>query len=236
MDHRQRKILEAIIDVFLQNALPVGSKHLADREDFKLSSATIRNEMSLLEKEGYITQPHTSAGRIPTDRAYRLLVDQMKEEKKLMIQAMKDMERVRRQYELRKTKEKLYEIITLLASVTDNVSFATIPDRQGVFYIGIGNILKKPEFQADPTQTTKVIEVLENELQNFISELKLTDEGSIYIGEENLLPQFQSCGLLAIPYFYKGFKGVMGILGPTRMNYAYNMAALKSAVQMLVND
>ncbi len=69
-----------------------------------------------------------------------------------------------------------------------------------------------------------------------MSELKPTEEGSIYIGEENVLPQFQSCSLLALPYSYNEFDGVMGILGPTRMNYAYNMAALKSAVQMLTQE
>jgi heat-inducible transcriptional repressor len=69
MDLRRQKILEAIIESFIQHALPVGSKHLTESYNFKVSSATIRNEMAALEKEGYITQPHTSAGRIPTNRA-----------------------------------------------------------------------------------------------------------------------------------------------------------------------
>ena len=233
MDFRQQKILEAILDSFIRNALPVGSKHLTEFYEFDLSPATIRNEMAILEEEGYITQPHTSAGRIPTSRAYRLLVDQMKVEQQVMNKAKRDIEVIRDQYYLKKTKEKLYDIVSILAGVTDNVSFATLPDKNRVFYIGISNILKKPEFASQLEKATQVVEVLENQLSGVLGEMKIDGEGAIYIGEENILPEFQSCSLLAIPYSYEGFRGVIGILGATRMDYAYNMAALKSATQLL---
>ena len=235
MDFRQQKILEAIIEAFIQDALPVGSKHLSQKYDFKLSPATIRNEMAKLEKEGYIEQPYTSAGRVPTSRAYRMLVDQIKDEKKVMVKAMKDLQQAQQKYHLQKTKEKLYETVSVLSEVTQNISFATLPDKRGFFYFGISNMLKKPEFMADPAKSTQVIEMLEKGLRDLISELEMNDEGTVYIGEENLLPQFQSCSLLAFPYAYKGFHGVIGLLGPTRMDYAYNLAALKAAVQLIVN-
>ncbi|MBN2307129.1 hypothetical protein JXD20_04040 [Candidatus Peregrinibacteria bacterium] len=233
MDLRRQKILEAIIESFISSALPVGSKMLTECYNFKVSSATIRNEMAALEKEGYITQPHTSAGRVPTSRAYRLFVDQMKKQEVLEERAHQDMLAIRRQYYLNKTKAKLYDTVSILATATDNVSFATIPDKGQFFYIGISNILKKPEFMTQPEKATKVVEVLENELANVLSDLKITKDGAIYIGEENILPEFQSCSLLALPYSHQGFKGIMGILGSTRMNYAYNMAALRSAIQLL---
>ena len=235
MDLRRQKILEAIIESFIGSALPVGSKMLTERYNFKVSSATIRNEMAALEKEGYITQPHTSAGRIPTNRAYRLLVDQMKEQEKMVMRAQKDMLAIRKQYYLKKAKEKLYDTVSILAAATDNVSFATIPDKGGFFYIGISNILRKPEFITEPEKVTKVIEILENELASVLSDMEITDDGAIYIGDENILPEFQSCSLLALPYSHQGFSGVMGILGSTRMNYAYNIAALRSAIQLLNN-
>lgn len=233
MDLRRQKILEAIIESFIQHALPVGSKHLTEFYNFHVSSATIRNEMAALEREGYITQPHTSAGRIPTSQAYRLLVNEMKEQDKVFKRAREDMIRIRKHYYLNKTKEKLYDTVSMLAMATDNVSFATIPDKGRFFYIGISNILKKPEFMTQPEKATKVIEVLENELASVLSDLNITEEGAVYIGEENILPAFQSCSLLALPYSHQGFSGVMGILGSTRMNYAYNIAAIKSAVQLL---
>lgn len=233
MDLRRQKILEAIIESFIQHALPVGSKHLTESYNFQVSSATIRNEMAALEREGYITQPHTSAGRVPTSRAYRMFVNQMKKQEKIERQAHKDMLAIRKQYYLSKTKAKLYDTVSILATATDNVSFATIPDKGQFFYIGISNILKKPEFMTQPEKATKVIEVLEHDLANVLSDLEITNDGAIYIGEENILPEFKSCSLLALPYSHQGFNGVMGILGSTRMNYAYNMAALRSAIQLI---
>ena len=75
LDDRKLKILQAIIQNYLETGEPVGSRTISKYTDLNLSSATIRNEMSDLEDIGYIMQPHTSAGRIPTDKGYRLYVD-----------------------------------------------------------------------------------------------------------------------------------------------------------------
>ena len=80
LDERKRKILKAIIQTYLETGEPVGSRTISKYTDLNLSSATIRNEMSDLEEMGYIIQPHTSAGRIPSDAGYRLYVDRMMEE------------------------------------------------------------------------------------------------------------------------------------------------------------
>ena len=72
---RQMMILKAIIDEYIATGIPVGSRTLSKREDMNISSATIRNEMADLEEGGYLEQPHTSAGRMPSDKAYRLYVD-----------------------------------------------------------------------------------------------------------------------------------------------------------------
>ena len=74
---RRLEILRAIVDEYVATQEPVGSKSIADKSSLGLSPATIRNEMAVLEEEGFITQPHTSAGRIPTDRGYRLFVDKL---------------------------------------------------------------------------------------------------------------------------------------------------------------
>ncbi len=233
MDSRQQKILKAIIEQFIQTALPVGSKLIYEEYDLNVSPATIRNEMAVLESEGFIKQPHTSAGRIPTSQAYRLFVDQLKYNLKLLNKAKADMELIRCQHYLDRAKEKLYEMVAILASVTNNVSFATVPDNKRLFYMGISNVLRQPEFQADPASATQVIEVLETKFGKLLDQLDISDSPSFYIGEENVIPEIQSCSLLVQEYNYKGFKGVIGVLGATRMNYAYNMAALKSAIDLL---
>jgi heat-inducible transcriptional repressor len=83
LDDRKLEILRAIVEDFVSTNEPVGSKALAERHGLKVSPATVRNDMAALEDEGYITQPHTSAGRVPTDRGYRLFVDRLSSVKPL---------------------------------------------------------------------------------------------------------------------------------------------------------
>lgn len=91
LDERKMKILQAIIRNYLETGEPVGSRTISKYTDLNLSSATIRNEMADLEELGYILQPHTSAGRIPSDKGYRLYVDKMMEDKEREIYEMKEM-------------------------------------------------------------------------------------------------------------------------------------------------
>lgn len=89
LDERKVKILKAIIKTYLETGEPVGSRTISKYTDLKLSSATIRNEMSDLEEMGYIIQPHTSAGRIPSDKGYRFYVDQIMQEKEQEVTEVK---------------------------------------------------------------------------------------------------------------------------------------------------
>ena len=122
LDERKKKILQAVIRNYLETGEPVGSRTISKYTDLNLSSATIRNEMADLEEMGYIFQPHTSAGRIPSDKGYRLYVDTMMEEKE------------RELVEMRETREMLVErqnkIETLLKQVVrvlaQNTQYATM--------------------------------------------------------------------------------------------------------------
>src|SRR5207302_3128309 len=77
LDERKAAILRAVVEEYIETAQPVGSAHVAQAAQTPVSSATVRNEMAVLEREGYLVQPHTSAGRIPTDKGYRFFVDQL---------------------------------------------------------------------------------------------------------------------------------------------------------------
>ncbi|MCI7263735.1 MAG: heat-inducible transcriptional repressor HrcA [Clostridiaceae bacterium] len=91
LDERKVKILKAIIQNYLETGEPVGSRTISKYSDLKLSSATIRNEMSDLEEMGYIIQPHTSAGRIPSDKGYRFYVDELMKEKESEVTEMREL-------------------------------------------------------------------------------------------------------------------------------------------------
>ncbi|MEY8515886.1 heat-inducible transcriptional repressor HrcA [Lachnospiraceae bacterium 29-84] len=126
LDERKRKILNAIIRNYLDTGEPVGSRTISKYSDLNLSSATIRNEMSDLEELGYIHQPHTSAGRIPSDKGYRFYVDNLMEEKEQEVTEMKEfmiehterMERV------------LKQMAKMLADNTNYTAMITAPSYQ----------------------------------------------------------------------------------------------------------
>ena len=115
LDERKTKILKAIIKTYLETGEPVGSRTISKYTDLNLSSATIRNEMSDLEELGYIVQPHTSAGRIPSDQGYRFYVDHLIEEKEKEVSEMKEIviEHTERMEEV------LKQVVKVLASNTN---------------------------------------------------------------------------------------------------------------------
>jgi heat-inducible transcriptional repressor len=123
LTERQEKILDAIIRNYLETGEPVGSRTISKYTDLNLSSATIRNEMSDLEEMGYIVQPHTSAGRIPSDKGYRLYVDHLMEEKDREVTEMKDLVIEKTE----KMEEVLKQVAKLLANNTNYTTMVTAP-------------------------------------------------------------------------------------------------------------
>ena len=123
LDERKMKILKAIIRNYLETGEPVGSRTISKYTDLKLSSATIRNEMADLEEMGYILQPHTSAGRIPSDKGYRLYVDQMMQEKDEEIREVKEMMIERTD----KMEQVLKQVVKVLASNTNYATMISAP-------------------------------------------------------------------------------------------------------------
>lgn len=227
MDARQARLLAAIIDQFIETALPVGSKRLLEMGGFSLSSATIRNEMGRLEEEGYLLQPHVSAGRIPTAKGYRLYVNEFMQPSQHEVQVRKKFESLKDQYLRRKDQERVYEAIALLSHMIPNVAFATVPHKDRVYYLGLANTLREPEFQNDPQMASGVVEVLEHRLSDVLGALTVDHEVRVYIGDEHVLPQAQSCGIVVTEYEVRGERGQIGIMGPMRMNYTYNTIALE---------
>ena len=119
LDDRKMKILQAIIRNYLETGEPVGSRTISKYTDLNLSSATIRNEMADLEELGYILQPHTSAGRIPSDKGYRLYVDRMMEEKEREVEELKEI--------LLEKEDKMEHLLKQVAKVlAQNTNYATM--------------------------------------------------------------------------------------------------------------
>ena len=171
LDERKTKILQAIIRNYLETGEPVGSRTISKYTDLNLSSATIRNEMADLEELGYIVQPHTSAGRIPSDRGYRFYVDCMMEQKEQEVVEMKEMllERQDRMENL------LKQVARVLARNTQYATMISAPQTHGskVKFIQLSRV--------DYNQILAVIVVEGNVIKNTI--LHVTKE----LDDETLL-------------------------------------------------
>lgn len=233
MNSRQAKLLATIIDEFITTAIPIGSKQIIEGGHFCLSCATIRNEMRSLGEEGLLDQPHTSAGRVPTAKGYRLYVQEFMEPSTHEVKVRRKFDQLKEQYFARKDQERVYESVALLSHMSLNVAFATVPHKDRVIYLGLANTLRQPEFQQDPLLASGVVEMLENRLTEVIEGVDLTDKVQYFIGDEHLLSAIPSCSMLVTKYKVRDEVGAIGILGPMRMDYAYNTAALDMVASLL---
>lgn len=232
MTDRQIAILSAIIEQYAEIAVPVGSVTLAKL--FGVSSATIRSEMAKLEDLGLITQPHTSAGRIPTDQGYRLYVNSLTD-----IESAKDLptlDRGTRAIEARvnthgdRADRAIRSAVDSLVDLTQNLGIATIGDE--LYMSGIGNLFSQPEFlQGNHVQG--VARLLDN-LEPWLREAAPNEPLNVYIGAENPIGKTSGATLIISrfrsPYSDKSY---IGVLGPTRQSYGRVMRLVRHAGAML---
>jgi len=214
MSERQALILSAIVEQYAEVASPVGSNLLAKL--FGVSSATIRADMVELERLGYIFQPHTSAGRVPTDKGYRFyvnnsagIVDDSKER------------RAERAISARVgagglPEQTIRNAVDTLVELTHNLGLATIG--QQMYMSGLSNLFGQPEF-IHPSQVQQVARLLDN-LEPWLMEAAPNEPLSVYIGAENPIGRSAGCSLIISrfrsPYSDKSY---VGVLGPTRQSY-----------------
>ncbi len=227
MTERQEKILRAIVEEYAEVASPVGSQLLA--KIFNVSSATIRSEMAELERQGYIKQPHTSAGRIPSDKGYRFYVNQAAEEES---EAPASAERAltARIGEGSVPERAIKNTVDTLVELTQNLGVATIGNQ--LYMSGLSNLFGQPEFM-NSQQVKEVAQLLDN-LEPWLREAAPNKPLSVYIGKENPIGRNSGCSLIISkfrsPYSDKSF---IGVLGPTRQSYREVMGLVENAGQML---
>jgi transcriptional regulator of heat shock response len=225
MDIRHQKILAAIVKEYSETAQPVGSKEIEARYNLKVSPATIRSEMAELEKDGYIFQPHKSAGRIPTDKGYRFFVNELMRRFELS-----EKERKMLRQELVKLKvahEQLGRAITnLISQVTGQAAFTLLPDQTSA--TGLSRIVGEPEFQ-DSETIKEVAEVFDHIDQHATKLLREANKDvETFIGKNLPLPVSKNLSIIVSKVkLPSGKKGVIGIVGPKRMSYAKNQSLLQ---------
>lgn len=240
---RQEGILFSIIEEYAELAAPVGSVTLAKL--FQVSSATIRAEMARLEEAGYIAQPHTSAGRVPTDAGYRYYVNTLSEHSENLEHLAPiehkpaadehPYERSNRVLEVRINSQARADFairgaVDSLVDLTGNLGLATIGDQ--LYISGISRLFTQPEF-LDNQRVQSVAKLLDN-LEPWLREAAPGQPLNIFIGQENPIGKTSQVSLIISrfrsPYSDRSY---IGVLGPTRQNYAKVMSLVRLAGSML---
>jgi len=225
-DKRKKDILTSAINRYIQEAIPVASDDIA--EDFDLSSATIRNVFADLEEDGFLTHPHTSGGRIPTNKGYRYYVDFLlsqidlvdTEKEQIVKEYKKEIKR------LEDALEKTSEVISIITHYTGMVSFLEWQDK--LFYKGMSLVLEQPEFR-DYEKMCLLIKMIEDK-KRLIDIINRDFSGNVkvYIGEELGVPEMDNCSLIVSSYQFKDKpSGRIAVLGPKRMKYKHTISALE---------
>lgn len=228
MNDRQQQLLNLVIESYIKTAEPVGSSLLAEKGDLGVSGATLRNEMRALEDEGYLSHPHTSAGRMPTEKGYRFYLENTDYKSGKLSKKENDVFGFKIEDSRLKNDENIQKQFTKdLAELSgETMLLAFSPDR--VYYTGLSNLFSKPEFAelqmvADISQ---IFDHCEECLKTFFDEVD--DEPKYFVGQEHSFGN-----ALSVLAFRFGENSLLALLGPMRMNYRRNYALMARAKELL---
>lgn len=215
--------MNTIIKEHIKTGAPVGSGVLVDKYKLNISPATVRNEMAELEEDGFIIQPHTSAGRIPTEKAYNLYINNLKD-KKIPGSDAVNFEKLL----ARKDEANFKQAAKELARISGNAIFWAF-HKHNLYYTGISNLFQQPEFAQNNLiyDISLVIDRVDEVVNEIFEEIDFT--ASVMLGSKN--PFSDHCSVILAKYKTGGKTGMFGILGPIRMDYEKNIAL----VNFLIN-
>lgn len=236
MTKRQGKLLDKIIREYINSALPVSSQLLDERYNFGISPATLRIEMQKLTDRGFLYQPHTSAGRVPTDKGYRFFVDELFEKgfpdfgDKKSSQMLKEIKK-----EIESSLRFTQTVTRILADNSSNLGLSYLLDEDILWKEGWKDIFEEPEFkEADfVSRFAKMLSCFERDIEKIT--LDFPSETRVYIGKENPVSKNEDFSIVTAKFTFPelGYKGIFAILGPKRMNYNKNISLINSLTQLL---
>lgn len=218
---RQTHILKSLIDDYIETAEPVGSENLEKKFNLGVSPATVRAEMYALTKTGFLKQPHTSAGRVPTPKAMKFYIDQLMDERHMSLA-----EEVKVKEDVMGGKndfDKILEEAThSLAQTTKSLAIGAVDDEDKLWHAGFANVFTNPEFE-DFRATESLFSFLE-EVQRmhelFFRRMTGTSPVEVIFGEELGWPGFNPIGVVGTRFDLLGKKCALAVIGPVRLPYS----------------
>ncbi len=232
LNDRQIQILRAVIEEYLETATPVGSEVLDKKYHLGISPATIRNEMVVLTTQGFLKQPHISAGRVPTPMALKFYVNRLMEEKDLSVAdevAVKG-----KIWDYRTEANKLLqETVRVLSEKTQSLAIATT-DHGDFYHAGYANILNDPEFY-DIDVARTVLSLLDDieVIKKILNKAVGGEEIHILLGEDLGIQLLQSCGFVFADFKTPRLNGHLGVVGSCRLDYPSIFPNLRYITQLI---
>ena len=234
MTNRQEKILRMVISEYTRTAMPVGSNDLVKKHKLPFSSATLRNEMLSLEKQGYLQKAHISSGRIPTDEGYRYFIDNLVERKDTSVNYQKKLE-----LELLKMRTHNIHLERsvgkMLSSMSKCLVISGVLEKGEYQNFGIHNLLEGPEFTNldDFSKITTVLDTIDEKIDKVLAKAE-KGEVKIFIGKENPIKEIQESSMIVSRYEDKeGNDKVIALIGPKSMKYNKNKKLIEFAKKLL---
>lgn len=232
LTERQKQLLKAIIELYVKNGEPIASDAIEKNYDLGVSPATIRNEMVRLTDAGYLKQPHTSAGRVPTSMGYRLYINELMKERQVPIV---DEVSIRQQLlDAREQYDRMIQTATkALAKKCNTLAVAVVGNE--LYYSGAAYILDIPEFY-DIDVTRFVLSMFDelSILKRIIDQAHGTEPLHIIFGEETDFEYLRPTSFAFINFGNDSVRhGVIGVIGPNRLNFPVVLPYLRYVGEVL---
>lgn len=216
---RQEQLLKAIIELYVKSGEPIGSESVEKNYDLGISPATIRHEMGYLTDLGYLKQPHTSAGRIPTSIGFRLYISELMKEKEVSV-----IDEVSIKQKLMDKRQAYASMVKegtrALAQKCNILALSVLDDGDELYYTGAANILDIPEFY-DIDVTRFVLSLFDqfSTLQQIIGKALGDDPIHVIFGEDTEFEYLRPAGFVFTRFDSGVHSGILGVIGPARMNF-----------------
>jgi heat-inducible transcriptional repressor len=233
MNERQSQILVAVIEEYTKTGLPVGSSVLVNKYKFDVSPATLRNDMVKLEELGFLYQPHTSAGRIPTDSGYKFFVEEIMPDRELSKSEQQAMQKELLQ--LKAQNSRLTRTTAkMLSTLSGYVAVSGVPKKNDFSECGLRALLSEVDTDEldDLCALAESLDYIDERCDELMVELS-DGETKIFIGEENPLSNTKNYSMVVSQYEQDGEKGIVALIGPKNMEYEKNKSLIDYVKKML---
>ncbi|MDA9128954.1 hypothetical protein N9J72_00560 [Candidatus Gracilibacteria bacterium] len=226
---RNIEILKIIIEEYIKTGEVLGSKLLLKKYNLGVSSATVRNDMATLETLELIYQPYNSAGRLPTAKGLRAFVNYMMQQTPEYF--LEEKNKHFHAKSLKDFSDFVHSLVYNLAKNTKEIAFFVLPDKHVSEYSGVAQFLERNHKRLGD-DIFKLLKMLEDKpnFSHFISGFSISAGVNIYIGEENILPYLKDYTIILKPIEIDGDIGYIGIIGGLKMNYSFNISAVKGII------